>query len=79
METPLFVRTCLGRSESKSGYLKFQFGCDYCTAEKINDELNNFEKECADACMSSDAYCEKADLIYEGGWDCDFFYIFQRG
>ncbi|MEE1276482.1 MAG: hypothetical protein UHC59_05765, partial [Fibrobacteraceae bacterium] len=68
METPLFVRTCLGQSESKSGYLKFQFGCDYCTSRIILEKLEKIEKECADACMSSDAYCEKADLIYEGGW-----------
>ncbi|MBQ5610345.1 MAG: hypothetical protein IIU83_01970 [Fibrobacteraceae bacterium] len=68
MQVTQFVKTCAEYSGSKKGYLKFQFMCDYCTAEKINDELNNFEKECADACMSSDAYCEKADLIYEGGW-----------
>ena len=79
MQVTQFVKTCAEYSGSKKGYLKFQFICDYCTGRKLNNELNNFEKECADACMSSDAYCEKADLIYEGGWDCDFFYIFQRG
>ena len=68
MHVTQFVRTCAEYSGSKRGYLKFQFGCDYCSAEKINNALNNFEKECDNACILIDAYCEKADLIYEGGW-----------
>ena len=52
METPLFVRTCLGQSESKSGYLKFQFGCDYCTSriilEKLEQHIKYYNKEVKD-------------------------------
>ncbi|MEE0876745.1 MAG: hypothetical protein UIH18_05555 [Fibrobacteraceae bacterium] len=68
METPLFVQTCLGQSESKSGYLKFQFGCDYCTSDRVTNLIEKNKKECNEACMESIAYCQSPDLIYEGGW-----------
>ena len=62
------VTDCAEYSGSTSGYLRVEVLCDYCTGEKVDKILDLVEKYCNDECMASIAYCQKADLIYEGGW-----------
>ncbi len=62
------VKVCADISGSASGYLRVEMLCDYCTGKKMNDKLKAIEEDCKNGCMESVAYCQKPDLIYEGGW-----------
>ena len=62
------VKVCADISGSTSGYLRVEMLCDYCTGKKTEDKLKAIEEDCKNGCMESIAYCQKPDLIYEGGW-----------
>ncbi len=62
------VKVCADISGSASGYLRVEMLCDYCTGKKMDDKLKAIEEDCKNGCMESVAYCQKPDLIYEGGW-----------
>ena len=62
------VKVCADISGSASGYLRVEMLCDYCSGEKMQGKLKAIEEDCNNGCMESVAYCQKADLIYGGGW-----------
>lgn len=62
------VKVCADISGSASGYLRVEMLCDYCSGEKMQGKLKAIEEDCKNGCMESVAYCQKPDLIYEGGW-----------
>lgn len=62
MDTPLFVKTCEGFSGAKNGYIKILVGCNYCTGKYVSDKLKLAKEDCDNACMTSNAYCQKPSI-----------------
>ena len=59
---------CGDKSGSINGYLEIPFTCSYCDGDKLKSKLKKIEEECNNRCLSNIAYCQKPDMVNDGGW-----------
>lgn len=54
---PRKVESCGGESTSKIGYINVSLTCNYCTGEKVTNNLERIENFCASQCRMSNLVC----------------------
>ena len=67
--SPRKVESCRGESTSKIGYINVSLTCDYCTGEKVINDLDKIENFCASQCRMSNLICIKSQDLWGGHLD----------